>query len=58
MKNFWHIMATIGIAALGAAVPTVRNLIVANPVASTVLGVAWTVLGNLLQSPLTPAAGK
>jgi hypothetical protein len=54
MGKWWHILATIGLAALAAAIPPIQGVLLAHPYVSGVLGVVWTVLGNLLQSPLPP----
>lgn len=54
MGKWWHILATIGLAALAAAIPPIQGVLLAHPYISGVLGVVWTVLGNLLQSPIPP----
>ena len=58
MTKFWHILATVGMAALVAAVPPLQAVIAGHAVISSVLGIAWTVLGNLLPSPVVPAPAK
>ncbi len=54
MTKWWHILATIGMAALAAAVPPLQAVIAGHAIISSILGVAWTVLGGLVQSPLSP----
>jgi hypothetical protein len=51
MSKFWHILASIGIAALGVALPPIQTAVVAHPVVSTVLGTIWAILGNILPTP-------
>jgi hypothetical protein len=51
MSKWWHTLVSIGIAALGIALPPIQAVIVAHPVVSTVLGTIWAVLGHLLPTP-------
>jgi hypothetical protein len=57
MSKWWHTFASIGIAALGIALPAVQSVVVQHPVVSTVLGTLWAVLGHILPSP-APQASK
>lgn len=52
MSKFWHIMASIGIAAIGVAVPQVGAVVASHAKVTMVLGSIWAILGNVLKSPL------
>jgi len=54
MSKWWHVLASIGLAALSAAIPPIQGVIMAHPVVVSILGAAWAILGNLLQSPVKP----
>lgn len=54
MSKFWHILGSIGIAAVSVAIPEVRAVLLNHHIISTVLGTTWAVLGNLLPSPVLP----
>ena len=54
MGKWWHILATIGLAALAAAIPPIQGVLLAHPYISGILGVVWSVLGNILPSPVAP----
>lgn len=54
MKNWWHVLASVGMAALGVALPPIGVAVAAHPVVTTVLGTIWAILGNLLPSPVKP----
>lgn len=55
MSKFWHIMASVGIAAVAVVVPQVQMLIAGHAIVTTVLGTIWAIIGNILPSPLPPA---
>lgn len=56
MKQWWHILATAGLAALGVVTPVIQAVIAAHPTVSVIIGAVWAVLGSLLPSPLKPSA--
>jgi len=56
MSKWWHVLATIGMAAAVAAVPGIQTALSGHVVVTSILGGVWAVLGNLLQSPLPPKA--
>jgi len=58
MKNFWHIFATIGLAVLTSVTPDLTQAIIAHPKVVTGLAAAWSILGNLLKSPVAPLLEK
>jgi hypothetical protein len=58
MSKWWHVLSTIGIAAVGVLDPALHGLIVGNPIASTVLGTLWAILGGLVPSPVAQPGQK
>jgi hypothetical protein len=52
MKDIWHILVTVMAGTAIATTPGAQAIIGAHPVASTVSGVAWAILGSILPSPL------
>lgn len=58
MTKWWHVIATIGLAALAAAVQPIQQAISGHLVVTGILGVVWSVLGSILPSPLPPTTGK
>lgn len=52
MKNWLHVLASAGLGALAIATPAIHTAISSHTIVTTILGVAWAVLGNLLPSPV------
>jgi hypothetical protein len=52
MHRWWHILTTIAGGAAVASTPTAQTAIGSHPIASTIAGVAWAVLGSIAPSPL------
>lgn len=52
MSKFWHILASVGIAAIGVVVPQVSTIIASHAKVTLVLGSIWAILGNVLKSPV------
>jgi hypothetical protein len=54
MNKWWHSIATVGLVIAGAVLPMAQTAISHHPVALTVLGGIWAVIGHLLPSPMPP----
>jgi hypothetical protein len=52
MKNWLHLLGTIGVAAATVLTPSLQGVIAAHPLVAGGLMTAWTVIGNILQSPV------
>lgn len=52
MKKWLHILGTAGIGLATVALPDLQSWIGAHPQIGTGLVAAWTVLGQLLRSPI------
>jgi len=52
MNNWWHTLASIGMAVLVTVTPSIQAAIGHSPIWSIALGTVWTVLGHLLPSPV------
>jgi hypothetical protein len=55
LKASWlHILASVGIAALGAVTPVLQASIANHPKITLLLGSVWGILGAFLNPPVTP----
>lgn len=52
MSKYWHILATIGLAAVSAVTPGIQGALSSHTIVATALAAAWAILGNILQSPM------
>lgn len=52
MSKWWHVLASVGIAALGVVLPSLQTVVLHHPVVTTILGTLWTILGSVLPSPV------
>jgi hypothetical protein len=52
MSNWWHTLASIGMAVLVTVTPTIQGAIGHHPILGVVLGTMWAILGHVLPSPL------
>lgn len=50
-----HTLGSIGLLALTVLTPTLQGLIGSHPLVAAGFGVGYSILGNLLQSPVKPA---
>lgn len=56
MSKYWHILATVGLAALSVLTPGIRGALSSHTIVATVLASVWAVLGSVLPSPVLPKA--
>jgi len=52
MGKWWHVLASVGLAAVGVLVPVVQGVIVTHPTIATILAGVWAVLGAIQPSPV------
>ena len=52
MGKWWHVLASIGLAAVGVVVPVVQGAVASHPAIAAVLAASWGVLGAVLKSPI------
>jgi hypothetical protein len=56
MSKYWHILATIGLAAVSVITPSLQGLLASHTIIATVLASGWAILGNILKSPVASQA--
>jgi hypothetical protein len=53
-SKFWHSALSIGIIVFSVVAPQIQTVISHHPIATTVLGGIWAIIGHLLPSPILP----
>lgn len=52
MSKFWHILGSVGFAAIPVLTSVGQHFVSQHPGVATGLAATWAIIGNLLQSPV------